>query len=651
MRSVAAVVALAVGLLGCTPAAPAADQTAINNAIKKGGEFLRAKYARGVPADIGGAEYGLGAIALGGLGMLEAGVKPDDEAVRNVAGAVRKAALSQTGTYHISLCIIFLDRLGDRGDVPLLQMLGVRLYAGMNGNGGWGYQCWSNTGDAEALLKALQTNELTTAKPKTDPKNPKDDGFLKPDAAPKTGGLHAEVAKVHAAVVQSIKASGRGGSAAAGGDDNSNTQFGIVGLWVAARHGVPAKDAFALIEARFIQSQGRDGGWGYSSGGGYGQSTPAMTCAGLLGLAVGRASREAGAEKKEPKKGLPEDDPFFNPKKGDGEKADKIEQPKGDGGGIQKSAELGLKVLAGFVASQQQVRGGQNPLQNFVGAGNTLYTLWSLERVGVGYGLDTLGGVDWYDWGSTIIVGMQQADGSFADSSYQPDVNTSFALLFLAKSNFTKELGHKKAQDPGKGELRGGGAAPLHAPPPKEPRKQGGPPLGADPELTPGGFSLPKVAEPTEAGEAEKVSKGLLAAGESDWPTKLAEARDTKGAKWTRGLVLAIGKLDGDKRHQAREALAERLVRMTPRSLREMLKDPEIELRRAACLACGMRDERAFAPAVIERLTDPSDYVARAARASLKSLSGNTVDFGPASGADQEAKVKAATQWAQWFEK
>jgi hypothetical protein len=648
MRTVAAV-ALAAGLLAFAPPAEAADKAAINAAIKKGGEFLRARYAQGVAVDPGvggGGEYGLGAVALGGLGLLEAGVKPDDEAVRNVAAAVRKGALSQTGTYHIALCVLFLDRLADRGDVPLLQMLGVRLYAGMNGNGGWTYQCWQNTQDAEGLLKALQTNELTTARPKADPKNPKDDGFLKPDAALKTGGLHPEVAKVHAAVVQAIKSTGRGGGAG-GGDDNSNTQFGIVGLWVAARHGVPAKDAFALIEARFVQTQGRDGGWGYTAAGG-GQSTPAMTCAGLLGLAVGRAGREAGAEKKEPKKGLPEDDPFFNPKKGDGEKADKLAQPKGDGG-MQKSAEVGLKVLAAFVAAQQQGR-GQNPLQNFVGAGNSLYTLWSLERVGVGYGLDTLGGVDWYDWGATIILGMQQADGSFTDSSYQADVNTAFALLFLAKSNFTKELGHKKAQDPGKGELRGGGAAPLHAPPPKEPRKQGGPPPGADPDLTPGGFSLPKVVEPTEAGEADKVAKALLAATDADWPTKLAEARDTKGAKWTRGLVLALSKMDGDRRHQGREALAERLVRMTPRTLREMLKDPEIELRRAACLACGMRDEKAFAPALIERLNDPADYVARAARASLKSLTGNTVDFGPVNTADDDARLKAVNQWAAWFE-
>ncbi len=646
MRAVAVAV-LAVGFVAMlAPPAAAADAKAITAAIQKGGEFLRAKYAGGLPNQQGNAEYGLGAVALGGLGMLEAGVKADDPAVKNVAEAVRTQSLTQTGTYHISLAIIFLDRLGDRGDVPLLQMLGVRLYAGMNGGGGWGYKSWENVDGAEALLKSLQNNELTT-KPKAEPKGGKDDGFLKPEAGLKTGALHPEVAKVWAVVQKALRDTGRGGGVGSG-DDNSNTQFGIVGMWVASRHGVPAKDAFALIEARFVQSQGRDGGWGYSGASvGMGSSTPAMTCAGLLGLAVGRASREAAVPKETPKKGLPEDDPFFNPKKGDGEKADQMAKPKADGGAVGRSAEAGLKVLAAFVAGQQGRGAG---LKNFIGAGNSLYTLWSLERVGVGYGLDTLGGVDWYDWGANIILAMQQADGSFTDSTYQPDVNTSFAILFLAKSNFTRELGHKKAQDPGKGELRGGGAAPLHAPPPKEPRKPGGPPPGADPDLTPGGFSLPKVVEPTEAGEAEKVANALLAATDAEWPTKLIEARDTKGAKWTRALVLCISKLDGDKRHQAREALAERLVRMTPRSLREMMKDTEIELRRAACLACGMRDEVALAPALVERLTDPSEYVVRAARAALKSLSNNTVDFGPVNAADEEARGRAATQWAAWVE-
>ncbi|MCU0705023.1 MAG: HEAT repeat domain-containing protein [Fimbriiglobus sp.] len=642
MRAILAV--FATGLL--TTIALAADQKAVNDAIKRGGEFLRQQYAKGVPQQQGGSEYGLGATALSGLAMLEAGVKADDPAVKNVADTVRKESLRQTNTYHIALAIIFLDRHGDRGDIPLIQMLGVRLYAGMNAAGGWTYQCWENVQDAETLLKSLQNPELTN-RPTPPPKGGKDDGFLKPEAGGKAGSLHPEVAKVAAVVQQAIRATGRGGRGGVAGDDNSNTQFGIVGLWVASRHGVPVRDAFALIEARFVQSQGRDGGWGYTGGAASGGSTPAMTCAGLLGLAVGRAARDTPV-KKDPPKNLPEDDPFFNPKKSDGEKADTLNLPKAVANGRDRSTEAGLTVLAAFVGSQQQATG--NGLRNFVGAGNSLYTLWSLERVGVAYGLETLGGVNWYDWGVSLILPMQQADGSFLDGSYQADVNTSFAILFLAKSNFTRDLNHKKTADPGKGELRGGGAAPLQAPPPKQPQKQGGPPQGADPDLPTGGFALPKVAEPTVVGEAEKVAKTLLSAGDAEWLGKVTEARDTKGAKWTHGLVLAIAKLDGDKRHQAREALAERLVRMTPRTLREMLKDPEIELRRAACLACGMRDERAFAPALIERLTDPSEFVVRAARASLKSLTGNTTDFGPANGSDEEARVKAASQWAAWFD-
>ncbi len=644
MRAFAAV--LVVGVFAVNSLA--ADQATIAAAVKKGGEFLRGRYVGGVTVDPS-AEHGLGGVALSGLAMLEAGIKPDDKVMAAVADTVRTQSLAQSGTYHIALCIIFLDRYGEKRDVPLVQTLGVRLYAGMNAAGGWTYKCWEDTAKGEAILKALQTNELSN-KPAEKPADKKDD-FVNPPKG-KIGTLHAYPAKLMADVQAVLRQSGRSGVSGHGpaGDDNSNTQFGIVGLWVAARNGVPAADAFAALEARYVRSQNRDGGWGYASGGG--TSTVAMTCAGLLGLAVGRTSREVRleADKKPVPKDLPPDDPFFTPKKENGEKADPVggDKPKGNPVASDKAVEAGLGVLAGFVAAQ--ARGG-NGLNNFVGLGNSLYTLWSLERVCVAYNLETLGGADWYGIGADYLLKLQTVDGAFNDSSYGADVNTSFAILFLCKSNFTKELGVKsKAKDPGKGELRGGGGpgnAPLYAPAPKEGGKSAAPPPDAERPGS-GGFALPKVTEPTEAGEAEKVSETLQKATDDTFAAELAKARDGKGGKWTRGIVLAIGKLDGDKRYQAREALAERLTRMTARTLREMLRDPETELRRAACLACGMKEDKGFAPDLIGRLTDPSEYVVRAARASLKSLTDGN-DFGPTNAADDEAKFKAVALWTAYF--
>src|SRR4029453_10244576 len=77
-----------------------------------------------------------------------------------------------------------------------------------------------------------------------------------------------------------------------GGEDNSNTQFAAIAVWVARKHGVNVERALELLEQRFLTTQNpRTGGWSYSGGVG-GHSTPAMHCAGLIGLATGVARRE-----------------------------------------------------------------------------------------------------------------------------------------------------------------------------------------------------------------------------------------------------------------------------------------------------------------------------------------------------------------------
>src|SRR5262249_39207659 len=48
-----------------------------------------------------------------------------------------------------------------------------------------------------------------------------------------------------------------------GTSDNSNTQFAILALWVAQRHGVPMERTLKLMVQRFRQSQNADGSWGY----------------------------------------------------------------------------------------------------------------------------------------------------------------------------------------------------------------------------------------------------------------------------------------------------------------------------------------------------------------------------------------------------
>ena len=79
----------------------------------------------------------------------------------------------------------------------------------------------------------------------------------------------------------------------AGQGDNSNTQFALLGLWAAGRHGYDSDEALESIDRHFRSSQLRDGRWGYRLGM---PGTDSMTCAGLMGLAIA-ASRPSLAER------------------------------------------------------------------------------------------------------------------------------------------------------------------------------------------------------------------------------------------------------------------------------------------------------------------------------------------------------------------
>jgi len=68
-------------------------------------------------------------------------------------------------------------------------------------------------------------------------------------------------------------------------------------------------------------------------------------------------------------------------------------------------------------------RGGTNPILNA-----DLYTLLSLERAGVFTVLVKFGKHDWYRLGAEVLLKKQRKDGSWGEI-----VNTSFALLFLAR--------------------------------------------------------------------------------------------------------------------------------------------------------------------------------------------------------------------------
>lgn len=157
------------------------------------------------------------------------------------------------------------------------------------------------------------------------------------------------------------------------------------------------------------------------------------------------------------------------------------------------------------------------------------------------------------------------------------------------------------------------------------------------------------VAETTLDPEAARLSKQLVQAPAGRQEELIGKLEEGKGGVYTQALAAAIPQLAGRIRDQAREALAGRLARMSADTLRDKLTDGDLEVRRAAALACAMKEEKAHIPELIGLLEDPEPPVARAARAALKSLTGQ--DFGPESSASRAERADAVKAWKDWWAK
>jgi hypothetical protein len=414
-------------------------------------------------------------------------------------------------------------------------------------------------------------------------------------------------------------------------------------LWIGRRHGLPVERALARVDARFRTSQDTNGGWGYLYSQTPDQShmspqmlkmvaemaaqmpnsvSPAMTCAGLLGVALGLGSAS------EKGKAVPRDilkDPLI---------------------------KKGLLALGSSLDAPADVRAPVlGPTSNPKG----YYFLWSLERVAVSYGLDTLGNKNWYDWGADILLHNQQGDGSWAGEYAEGGCDTCFALLFLKRANLAKDLTavlKGKVSDPDQRELRTGGTSGADL---KSKPIGLKPAFGGDDKKNPDKPSGSDVRDkPTDGpgAEANRLGGELVRGRDArQQEAALERLRDTKGAAYTEALATAIPKLSGEVKTKAREALADRLSRMTPATLAERLQDPDAELRRAAALACAMKDDRTQVPKLIELLGDKEATVVRAAHAALKALAGKGVDYGPAAAASPAEHAKSVAAWKAWWDK
>lgn len=363
------------------------EEQQVAQCVAKGVEYL--KRTQNANGSWGHAGQWDNYVCFAGLTLLECGVPKDDPVVQKAARFARERAAFQNHTYPIALFLLFFDKLDDPQDQKWIELLSMRLVAGQNAQGGWHYTVPPLAAeDAQRLRGVLQDLgrqppwSLRSANPAL---------FDQVPSAARNAGIFEE------------KPTHRP-------DDNSNTQFALLGLWTARRHKAPVDRALELVVRRFRTTQQPDGSYAYS-GHRYVTKLPSMTCAGLLGLAVDFGLKD-----------------------------------KGDGPGPKQdpAVQNALKVLARNIGAPNPDFKGNPPMTD-------MYFLWSIERVAVLYQLARIEGKDWYRWGLWMLSGNQRADGSWRSTVHvghgDQISDTCFALLFLQRVNLAQDLTDKLRDD------------------------------------------------------------------------------------------------------------------------------------------------------------------------------------------------------------
>jgi hypothetical protein len=624
-------IGLAVVTLFVSPA-KSAEGDAIKRSVESGVKALKDLQNRDGTFPYNAEGSTTGASALAGIALLECETPTNDPTIKSLATYIRRASLTLTDTYSLALCILFLDLISDDRDIPLIESMVVRLMEGQDSTGGWTYTCPGVSADERdrlsASLKANRDEPANADKMPVAKDRKREPREISPEIKKRIAQL-----KNRPGVVQNLEMS-----------DNSNTQFALLALWVGSRYSLPVESALARVDERFRKMQNSDGGWGYkshSSGrGNLSGSTYSMTCAGLLGLAVGHGARvslrtDASKKTKSP---------------------DQKDTSRNDAA-RDKAVNSGLKFLAGEIGRPVGLdtdRGRFGPGPRL--ADTSYYLLWSIERVAVAYGLETIGNKDWYAWASDALVSAQKRNGIW-DGSYGATVDSSFALLVLRKANLAADLTvalKGKVKDPSHITLKStttenAKSKPANEdPPPAKAKQDEAPPVAAKPANA---LARPKETESIDTPDAAAtgLSRDLVEGSDDKKQKALDGFRSGRGSAYTRELASAIGRLEGEDKKKARDVLAERLSEMTPGTVGEKLKDDNAEIRRAAALACAMNEEKVHVPRLIEMLEDADQSVRRAAYASLKSLTGQ--DFGPSKNASAEEILVAQKAWQTWWKK
>jgi hypothetical protein len=189
--------------------------------------------------------------------------------------------------------------------------------------------------------------------------------------------------------------------------DNSNSQYGVLGVWSAAETGREVPSGYwEAVKNHWQQTQCSNGQWDYYGGAGrnFGRGTHSMTCAGLASLFVAQD--------------------WLDPARFDGNVGREPFTP---------SIVAGLKWLEGG--------------DNCIALDHGPYDLYGVERVGLASGFKYFGTHDWYRELAASTIDIQLPDGRWEGggqglretmpprflASNGPLVDTAYSLLFLAR--------------------------------------------------------------------------------------------------------------------------------------------------------------------------------------------------------------------------
>ncbi len=126
----------------------------------------------------------------------------------------------------------------------------------------------------------------------------------------------------------------------------------------------------------------------------------------------------------------------------------------------------------------------------------------------------------------------------------------------------------------------------------------------------------------------------------------LEQLKDRKGSKYTDALADAIERVAADVKPLARGLLAQRLMRMTDRTLEAKLKNQNAEVRAAAARAVGYK-ESPLLMEVAALLSDRSPLAATNAKTTLVKLTGE--DLGPPENASFSQWFAAKQRWEKFL--